>query len=89
MEYKTELDLQSDKVKPCTGDGFVSLCRINLVGTRTLNSDLLIFPGCWHFENGASSFIDNVPLNHGGLPYVVHLVVHLEFFVLGKSRGSF
>ena len=29
--------LAVDKVKPCTGEGLVSLCRINLVGTRILN----------------------------------------------------
>ena len=30
-----ETRLAIDKVKPCTGDGLVSLCRINLLGPPT------------------------------------------------------
>ena len=36
-----------------------------------------VLPGCWHYDNGAFIFNDNVLLNHGGLPHVVLLGVHL------------
>ena len=36
-------------------------------------------PGCWHFYNGALSVIDNVLLEHGGLPHVLPLAGHLDF----------
>ena len=40
-----------------------------------------VYPGCWHFDNGATSkFVDDL-LEHGGLPHVISLVVHLVFLV--------
>ena len=41
---------------------------------------------CCHFENGATSKIDDVLLEHGGLPYGLPLTVHLhseKFFGVG------
>ena len=34
----------------------------------------------WHFDNGASSKIDNVLAEDGGLLHVLPLAVHLNFF---------
>ena len=34
----------------------------------------------WHFENGASSKIDDVLAEDGGLLHVLALAVHLNFF---------
>ena len=39
-----------------------------------------VYPGCWHFDNGATSKIDDVLFEDGGLPHVLPLAVHLEFF---------
>ena len=36
------------------------------------------YPGCWHFDNGAISKFDDVLLEHGGLPHVLPLAVHLD-----------
>ena len=38
----------------------------------------------WHFENGASSKIDDVLAEVGGLLHVLPLAVHLNFFLAGK-----
>ena len=37
----------------------------------------LVYPGCWHFNNGATSKFDDVLLDHGGLPHVLPLAVQL------------
>ena len=29
----------------------------------------LVYPGCWHFDNGAASKIDNVLIEDGELPH--------------------
>ena len=39
-----------------------------------------VFPGCWHFDNDATSKIDDVLTEHGGLLHVLPLIVHLVFF---------
>ena len=45
-----------------------------------------VFPECWHFDNYATSKIDDVLTEHGGLLHVLPLSVHLKFF--GQtSRG--
>ena len=38
----------------------------------------------WHFENGASSKIDDVLAEDGGLLHVLPLAVHLNFFFDGQ-----
>ena len=43
-----------------------------------------VYPGCWHFDNGAISKFDDVLLEHGGLPHVLPLAVHLKFVWLDK-----
>ena len=43
-----------------------------------------VYPGCWHFDNGAISKFDDVLLEHGGLPHVLPLAVHLKFVLLEK-----
>ena len=35
-------------------------------------------PGCWHFDNCATRKIDVVLIEHGGLPHVLPLAVHLK-----------
>ena len=38
----------------------------------------------WHFENGASSKIEDVLAKDGGLLHVLTLTVHLNFFLTDK-----
>ena len=40
--------------------------------------------GCWHFDNGDISKFDDVLLEHGGLPHVLPIAVHLKFVLLEK-----
>ena len=40
--------------------------------------------GGWHFDNGASSKIDDVLAEVGGLLHVLPLAVHLKFFLADK-----
>ena len=47
-----------------------------------------VYPGCWHFDNGAINKFDDVLLDHGGLPHVLPLTVHLFIFVLSRQSGS-
>ena len=49
------------------------------------SSHVYVLPGGCHFDNGPFSFNDNVLLNHGGLPYVVLLGVHLETFYINNG----
>ena len=46
--------------------------------------NLSTLPGCWHFDNSAISKFDDVLLEHGGLPHVLPLAVHLKFVLLEK-----
>ena len=48
-----------------------------------------VYPGCWHFDTSAASKFDDVLLEHGGLPIVLPLAVHLKFVWLDKKRGPF
>ena len=43
-----------------------------------------VYPGCWHFDNGAIRKFDDLLLEHGGLPHVLPLAVHLKFILLEK-----
>ena len=45
-----------------------------------------VYPGCLHFDNGATSKIDDVLTEHGGLLHVPPLTVHLRFF--GQVGGT-
>ena len=40
-----------------------------------------VYPGCWHSDNGATSKIDHVLIEHGGPPHVLPLAVHLIILV--------
>ena len=46
-----------------------------------------VYPGCWHFDNGATGKVDDVFLDHGGLPHVLPLAVQLE--LVDKYGGPF
>ena len=46
-----------------------------------------VYPGCWHFDNSAINKFNDVLLEHGGLPHVLPLGVHLNFFCW-TSRGD-
>ena len=35
-----------------------------------------VFPGYWHFDNGATIKINDVLLEYGGLPHVLPLAVY-------------
>ena len=43
----------------------------------------------WHFDNEASSKIDDVLAEVGGLLHVLPLAVHLKFFLTVKKEGPF
>ena len=51
---------------------------VGWVGLVVGPKDFLVIP--WHFENGASSEIDDVLAEDGGLLHVLPLAVHLIFF---------
>ena len=38
-----------------------------------------VYPGCWHFDNCATSKIDDDLIEQGVLPNVLPLAVHLVF----------
>ena len=40
----------------------------------------LIYPGCWHFGNSATSKIDDVLTELGGLFHVLSLAIRVNFF---------
>ena len=46
-----------------------------------------MFPESWNFDNYATSKIDDVPTEHGGLLHVLSLAVHLRFFA-GQVGGT-
>ena len=46
-----------------------------------------VYPECWHFDNDATSKIDDVLTEHGGLLHVLTLAVHLRFLCL-TCRGD-
>ena len=46
-----------------------------------------MFPECWNFDNDATSKIDDVLTEHGGLLHVLPLAVHLGFFA-GQVGGT-
>ena len=45
--------------------------------------------GGWHFDYGASSRIDDVLVDDGGLLHVLPLTVHLKFFLTDKLDEPF
>ena len=47
-----------------------------------------VYPGCWHFEKGATCNIDDVPIEHGVLPHILTLTVHLIFIFGGQVEGT-
>ena len=47
-----------------------------------------VYPECWHFDNDASSKINDVLTEHGGLLHVLPLAVLLRFFFAGQVGGT-
>ena len=47
-----------------------------------------VYPGCWHFDNSAKSKIDDVLIEHGGLPHVLPLAIYLGFFFSVQVEGT-
>ena len=43
-------------------------------------STVFVYPESWKFDNGASSKIDDVLTEHGGLLHILPQTVHLNFF---------
>ena len=65
---------------------------ISILSLSTLESHLVLtalnlYPAYWHFDNGATSKIDDVLTEHGGLLHVLPLAVHLSFFA-GQEGGT-
>ena len=58
---------------------------VGVVGWMVLAPNVFV-SAPWHFENGASSKIDNVLAEDGGLLHVLPFAIHLIFFML-KSYG--
>ena len=48
-----------------------------------------VYLGCWHFDNSATSKIDDVLTEHGGLPHILPLAVHLRFLSRGDHSKMF
>ena len=59
---------------------------VGLLGWVVGPQDICVSP--WHFENVASSKIDDVLVEDGGLLHVLPLAVHLQFF-MDKLGGPF
>ena len=51
------------------------------------SSTEFVYLECWHFDNDATSKIDDVLTEHGGLLHVIPLAVHLSFFA-GQVGGD-
>ena len=45
-----------------------------------------VYPGSCHFDNRATSKFDDVLLDHSGLPHVLPLAIHLDFFWVENSK---
>ena len=58
------------------------ICKVGGCGRVVDPQDLYVSP--WTFENGASSKIDDVLTEDGGLLHVLPLAVHLKFFFDGQ-----
>ena len=43
-----------------------------------------VYPGYWHIDNGATSKINNVVTEHGGILHVLPLAVYLKCFLTDK-----
>ena len=68
-----------DKVKPKGWFKYqLSVGWVGVVGWVVDPQDFCVSP--WTFENGASSKIDDVLVEDGGLLHVLPLAVHLNFF---------
>ena len=48
-----------------------------------------VYPECWHFDNDATSVIDDALTEHGGLLHVLPPAVHLRFVWLDKQWEPF
>ena len=71
-----------DKVKPKGWFKFSLQIDLGVVwdcSTMTLSTWEFVYPRCWHFDNGATSKFDVVLLEHGRLPHVLPLALHLKF----------
>ena len=62
------------------------LVHMGDLGTFGSSCTAFVYPGCWHFDNGATNKFDDVLLEHGGLPHVLPLAVHQNLGV--GPRGS-
>ena len=47
-----------------------------------------VHSGCWHFDKAATSKIDDVFIEHGGLPYVLPFAVQVEFSFGGQLHWT-
>ena len=48
-----------------------------------------VYPECWHFDNDATSKIEDVLTEHGGLLHVLPLAVHLQYFFCWTILSKF
>ena len=90
LQRELELDWESIRSSPRDGSstsyrlikGWLSFGVwegvVAVVGSVVDPKDFWVIP--WHFENGASSKIDDVLAEDGGLLHVLPLAVHLNFF---------
>ena len=49
-----------------------------IFGLPALNK--YVYPGCSHFDNGATSKIDDILFEDGRLLYILPLAAHLTYF---------
>ena len=66
-----KLDLGS--IRSSLRDGLSTPYRL----TKEQCQTTFVYPGCGHFDKGATSKIDDVLIEHGGLPHDLPLAVHL------------
>ena len=77
-KYKL-LDWESIRSSPRDGSSisYLWVGLVVVVGWVVDPKDFCVSP--WTFENGASSKIDDVLAEDGGIPHVLPLTVHLKF----------
>ena len=63
------------------------LFNLVFVNMGDLHLVLHVSPRCWHFDNGATWKIDDVLIEHGGLPHILPLAVPGIFFP-GEAEGT-
>ena len=79
--------LHQGSIRSSPGDGLNTPCRLTKIQCWTVTVGLLhnvlgpscndfVYPGCWHFDNSATSKIDDVITEHDELLHFLPIAVH-------------